>query len=210
MPLTDPGPDGPGGPGWPGGLDVALGRAVEIAWVMAGAGRVLATVLGLPEPPLVALSELQTAVLRVPWLGRIRNAETPAFAVGLVGIDEEACHIFLMEEREPVPGELGAYRVPHLDEVGYRPGMHAIVRSAGSPVGHAVAAATAVAIAWESDGSVIDRAQEWLAADPATGSPAHNPDLVVETLAADRRYASCTDGALALWARRPAPSRGVS
>jgi len=208
VPLTDPGPDGPGGPGWPGGLDVALGRPVEIAWVMAGAGRTLAALLGLAEPPLVALSELQTAVLRVPWLGRIRNAETPAFAVGLVGIDEEACHIFLMEEREPVPGELGAYRVPHLDEVGYRPGMHAIVRSAGSPVGHAVAAATAVAIARESDGPVVDRAQEWLAADPATGSSAHTPDDVVRALTADRRYASSTDGAQALYSRRPKPGSG--
>ena len=203
MPLIDPGPDGPGGPGWPGGLDVALGRPVEIAWVMAGAGRALATLLGVAEPPLVALSELQTAVLRVPWLGRIRNSENPAFAVGLVGIDEEACHIFLMEEREPVPGEFGAYRVPHLDEVGFRPGMHAIVRSAGSPVGHAVAAATAVAIAREAGGPVVDRAQEWLAADPATGSPAHTPDEVVRALAADRRYASSTDGAQALYARRP-------
>jgi hypothetical protein len=182
---------------------------VEIAWVMAAAGRALVGLLGVDQAPLVSLSELQTGVIRVPWMGRLRSPEAPAFSVGLDGVEEEAAHIYLTEEREPVPGEPGSYQVLHLDEGGYRPGLHAVLRSAGSPVGHAVAAALAVALARETDGVVTDVSGAWI--DPAGGPPLYTPEEFVAALAPARRYPTVSDAAGALLrrrpVRRPAPGR---
>lgn len=169
---------------------------------MAAAGQALTGLLGLADPPMLALSELQTAVLRVPWMGRLRTPDVPAFSVGLEGIEEEAVHIFLTEEREPVPGEPGSYRVLHLDEGGYRPGLHAVLRSTGSPLGHALAAAVAAALAIETDGVVADPSEGWL--DAAGGSPVWRPEDFLKALGAPRRFSSAVEGAAALSARRPA------
>jgi len=172
---------------------------------MAAASNALVEMLGIVEAPLLALAELHQGVMRVPWLGRIRSPGTPAFSVGLEGIDEEAVRIFLLEEREPSPGEPGAYRVPHLDEGGYRPGMHALLRPiagpVGSPVGHAVAAAVAVALAREALGDIVDSGEGWVEA--AGGCAAHSPERFSEALRAEQRFASVTDGARAMYARRP-------
>lgn len=169
--------------------------------MLAGASRALLAFLGVGEAPLLTLAELQEGVLRVPRWGRDPAPPLPAFSVGLEGIDEEAARIFLAEEREPLPGEPGAYRVPNLDEGGYRPGMHAILRSGGSPLGHAVAAAMAVALAAETEGVVLDAAGEWV---PAAGaSPGHDPAAFMGALHSVQRYASVSAGAAAFWARRP-------
>jgi hypothetical protein len=180
---------------------VALSRPVEIAWVLAAAGQALAGLLGLPEPPMLSMTELQTAVIRVPWMGRLRNPDVPAFSVGLEGVEEEAAHIFLVEEREPLPGEPGSYRILHLDEGGYRPGLHAVLRSAGTPIGHALAAASAAALARETDGVVADPAEGWVEA--TGGSPVHTPDAFLGALRPRRSFASVSDAADALYARRP-------
>jgi len=172
---------------------------------MAAAGQALVGLLGLAEAPMLALSELQTAILRVPWMGRFRSPDTPVFSVGLDGIEEEAAEIFLVEEREQLPGEPGSFRVLHLDEGGYRPGLHAVLRSAGSPIGHAVAAAVAVALARETDGLVADPCGSWIEpALQAGGEPAaYAPDDFIEALRPGRSFATVTDGASALNARRP-------
>ena len=110
-----------------------------------------------------------------------------------------------MKEREPSPGEPHAYRIPHLDEGGYRPGLHALLRpiagAAGSPVGHAVAAAVAVALAREALGDIVDSGEGWVEA--AGGSAAHSPEGFSEALRAERRFATVTDGVRAMYARRP-------
>lgn len=169
--------------------------------MLARASRALLDVLGVSQAPLLTLAELQEGVLRVPRLGRDPAPPQPAFSVGLEGIDEEAALIFLAEERGPVAGEPAAYRVPHLDEGGYRPGLHAILRSGGSPVGHAVAAAMALSLAAETQGVVLDAAGDWV---PAAGaSPAHDPAAFLGALRSPGRYASVTDAAAAFWARRP-------
>ena len=176
---------------------------------MAAAGQALMEVLGLDRAPMLSLTELQIGVMRVPWLGRLRNSEEPAFAAGLEGIDDEAAQVYLFEERPPVPGEPGAYRPPHLDEGGYRPGLHAILRSAGSPVGHAVAAGMGIALAREAAGMLTDASEAWV---PASAAPqdcnpyAHMPEAFAEALRAPVRYATVADAAAALWARRPAAS----
>jgi hypothetical protein len=169
--------------------------------MMAALSHALVEMLGVPSTPLLALTELNDAVLRVPWLGRIRNADAPAFSVGLEGIEEDAVEIFLSEEAEPLPGEPGAFRVPHLDEGGFRPGMHALVRPAGSLLGHAVAAAVAVALAEEAGGVITDGTEGWVEA--SGGSAMHLPEEFLAALRSDRRYASVTDGATALLARCP-------
>jgi hypothetical protein len=169
--------------------------------MMAALSHALLDMLGVPSVPLLALTELNDAVLRVPWLGRFRNVDTPAFAVGLEGIEEDAVEIFLWEEAEPLPGELGAFRVPHLDEGGFRPGLHALVRPAGSLLGHTVAAAVAVALAQEAGGVITDEAEGWVEAPG--GSAMHLPDEFLTALRSERRYASVTDGAAALLARCP-------
>jgi len=156
--------------------------------------------LGIAESPLLALAELQEGVIRVPLRGRMGGFGAPAFSVGLEGIEEDAVRIFLSEGRKPEPGEPGSYRVPHVDEGGYRPGLHAVLRSAGSPMGHAVAAAVALALAREAGGVIVDRSEVWI---EASGTGAHLPEEFAVALRAERRYASVTDGAMALWARRP-------
>lgn len=174
---------------------------------MAAAGQALMDVLGLDEAPMLSLTELQVGVMRVPWLGRLRNSEEPAFAAGLDGIDDEAAWVYLFEERTPVPGEPGAYRLPHLDEGGYRPGLHAILRSAGSPVGHAVAAGMGIALAREAAGMLTDASEAWAAAAASgDGAATHTPEAFAEALRAPRRYATVTEAAAALWARRPSVS----
>jgi hypothetical protein len=169
--------------------------------MMAALSHVLIEMLGVPAAPLLALTELNDAVIRVPWLGRIRNSDAPAFSVGLEGIEEDAVEIFLSEEAEPLPGEPGAFRVPHLDEGGFRPGMHALVRPAGSLLGHAVAAALAVALAQEAGGVITDRTESWVEA--SGGSTSLLPAEFLAALRSDRHYASVTDGATALLARCP-------
>ena len=172
---------------------------------MAAAGQALVNLLGVGEVPLLTLSELQTAILRVPWMGRLRSPNSPVFSVGLDGIEEEATEIFLTEYREQLPGEPGSFRVLHLDEGGYRPGLHAVLRSAGSPVGHAVAAAVAVALARETDGVVADPCGSWIEAPVSADGQAatYAPDDFVQALAPGRRFATVADGAAALSARRP-------
>jgi hypothetical protein len=172
---------------------------------MAAASHALVEMLGISRAPLLALAELNEGVMRVPWLGRVRRPDSPAFSVGLEGIDEEAVRIFLLEEREAAPGEPGAYRIPHLDEGGFRPGLHAVLRPvlrpAGWPVGHAVAAAVAVALARAALGEIVDGGEGWVEA--VGGSAAHSPESFSAALRAQRRFASVTDGAQALYARRP-------
>lgn len=169
---------------------------------MAAAAHALVEMLGIGSAPLLALAELSSGVIRVPWLGRLRTSESPAFSVGLEGIEEEAVRIFLNEENEPVPGESGSFRIPHIDEGGFRPGLHAKLRPTGSVVAYAVSAATAFALALQADGTITDSAEAWVAA--VGGSPTHRPRDFAEMLRSERRYASVTDGASALWARRPA------
>jgi hypothetical protein len=172
---------------------------------MAGAGLALVEMLGLSRAPLLVLAELQRGGMYMPWLARIRNPDSPALSVGLEEVEEEAARIFLEEERETVPGEPGAFRTLQLDEGGFRPGLHALLRPAGSPIGHAVAAATAVALAREAGGTIWDRSRAWMA---ATGEPAgHLPDDFLAALRSERPYASVIDGAAALWARRPVKRR---
>ncbi len=173
---------------------------------MAAAGQALVGLLGVAEPPLLTLSELQTAILRVPWMGRLRSPDSPVFSVGLDGIEEEASEIFLVESREQLAGEPGSFRVLHLDEGGYRPGLHAVLRSAGSPIGHAVAAAVAVALARQTDGQVADPCGSWIEApsDLGDGEPAtYAPDDFIDALRPSRSFPTVTDGAAALNARRP-------
>jgi hypothetical protein len=172
--------------------------------MMAALSRALVEMLGISSVPMLALAELNDAVVRVPWLGR-RNADAPAFAIGLEGLEEDAVEIFLSEEAEPVPDEPGSFRNPHLDEGGFRPGMHAQVRPVGSLLGHAVAAAVAVAIAQEAGGVIVDATAHWVTTPP--GSGAHLPTEFLAALRSDRRYASITDGAAALTARCPAVGR---
>jgi len=193
-------------PGEPAGLDITLARPVEIAWVMAALSHALVEMLGINSAPLLALAELNDALLRVPWLGRIRNSDAPAFSVGVDGIEEEAVHIFLSEDTEPLPGEPGSFRVPHVDEGGFRPGMRARIRPADSLLGHAVAAAVAVALAQEAGGVITDEDEGWVEA--SAGSSHHSPEEFLAALRSERRYASVTDGAAALLARRP--SRGAT
>jgi hypothetical protein len=182
-----------------------LARPVEIAWMMAALAHALVEVLGISTAPQLALVELNDAVIRVPWLGRMRNSDAPAFSVGLEGIEEDAAEIFLSEGTEPLPGEPGAFRAPHLDEGGFRPGMHALIRPGGSQLGHAVAAAAAVAIAHEAGGVITDEGGGWVVATKA--SAAHLPDEFLAALRSGRHYASVTDGAAALWARCPVAGR---
>lgn len=172
---------------------------------MAALSSALVEMLGVRSAPLLALAELNDAILRVPWLGRIRNSEAPAFSVGLDGIEEEAAHIFLTEDTEPLPGESGAFRVPHVDEGGFRPGLRARVRPADSALGHAVAAAVAVALAREAGGAVGDADGRWVAPSggPDGDVTEHRPGDFLAALRSDRRYASVTDGAAALAARCP-------
>jgi hypothetical protein len=169
--------------------------------MMAALSHALVEMLGIPLAPQLSLAELNDAVLRVPWLGRIRNTDAPAFSLGLQGIEEDAVEIFLSEENEPFPGEPGAFRVPHLDEGGFRPGMHALVRPGGSPLGHAVAAATALALAQEAGGVITDLTGGWVAT--SDGSATHLPGEFLAALRSKRDYASITDGATALLARCP-------
>ncbi|MGH2719612.1 MAG: hypothetical protein ACRDJU_13690 [Actinomycetota bacterium] len=172
---------------------------------MAAAGQALVSLLGVAEVPLLALSELQTAILRVPWMGRLRSPDSPVFSVGLDGIEEEAAEIFLVEGRDQLPGEPGSFRVLHLDEGGYRPGLHAVLRSAGSAVGHAVAAAVAVALARETDGAIADPCGSWIEVPESDdGEPvSFAPDDFIAALRPARRFATVKDGASALSARRP-------
>ena len=174
--------------------------------MMAALSHALVEMLGIPVAPQLSLAELNDAVLRVPWLGRVRNTDAPAFSLGLEGIEEDAVEIFLSEETEPFPGEPGAFRVPHLDEGGFRPGMHALVRPGGSPLGHAVAAAAAVALAQEAGGVLTDQTEVWV--QTSHGSATHLPGEFLAALRSDRNYASITDGATALLARCPGKTPG--
>lgn len=173
--------------------------------MMAALSHVLVEMLGTASAPLLSLVEMDDARLRVPWLGRRRSAGAPAFSAGLEGIEEDAVEIFLSEEAEPVPGEPGDFRAPHLDEGGFRPGMHAFVRPAAPLLGHALAAAAAVAIAQEAGGVIVDGAGLWVV--PSGPTAAYLPEEFLAALRTNRRYASVADGAAALMARCPATGR---
>ncbi|MEA2592019.1 MAG: hypothetical protein QOD62_1850, partial [Actinomycetota bacterium] len=79
---------------------------------------------------------------------------------------------------------------------------HALVRPAGSLLGHALAAAVAVAIAQEAGGVILDTGGHWVEA--SGGSAGHLPDEFLAALRSARPYASIADGAAALEARCPA------
>jgi len=79
--------------------------------------------------------------------------------------------------------------------------MHALVRPAGSLLGHAVAAAVAVALAEEAGGVITDGTEGWVAI--SEGSATHLPGEFLPALRSKRNYASVTDGATALLARCP-------
>jgi len=48
--------------------------------MMAALSHALVEMLGIPVAPQLSLAELNDAVLRVPWLGRIRSTDAPAFS----------------------------------------------------------------------------------------------------------------------------------
>jgi len=159
--------------------------------------------------PLLALAELNDAVIRVPLLGAFRNPDTPAFAVGFVGIEERAAEIFLSDDVPPSAGDPVGFRTLHLDETGFRPGLRASVRPAASPLGHAVAAAMAVALAGEAGGDVADPSGAWVGTAERAPYPPGDFLAALAPAGPGRRFASVTDGAAALWARRPAAVGGA-
>lgn len=172
--------------------------------MLAALRRTLVELLGIASVPMLALAELNDAVIRVPLLGVFRNPDTPAFAVGFVGIEERAAEIFLTEDAPPDAGDPLGFRTLHLDETGFRPGLRASVRPAASPLGHAVAAAMAVALAGEAGGAVADPTGAWVG--PPAPAPYPPGDFLAALVPAEPggRFASVTDGAAALWSRRPA------